>query len=131
MRTNLVAMRVSLGVPAFLGLRSTSSLWNGDACRVHFTSALRYPVFVDGANYSGAPSMLSTPLLRAQLMKWFAKEMRSLPRAVFVPLGPKVAEAVEVAARECGIAQERILARSEEHTTELQSLMRNSYAVFC
>src|SRR3546814_20428829 len=54
--------------------------------------------------------MLSTPLRRAQLMKWFAKEMRSLPRAVFVPLGPKVAEAVEVAARECGIAQERILA---------------------
>src|SRR3546814_8974591 len=26
---------------------------------------------------------------------------------------------------------ERIIARSEEHTSELQSLMRNSYAVFC
>src|SRR3546814_6108531 len=25
----------------------------------------------------------------------------------------------------------RLLARSEEHTSELQSLMRNSYAVFC
>src|SRR3546814_7421956 len=25
----------------------------------------------------------------------------------------------------------RMLARSEEHTSELQSLMRNSYAVFC
>src|SRR3546814_9635962 len=29
-----------------------------------------------------------------------------------------------------GVGDERI-ARSEEHTSELQSLMRNSYAVFC
>src|SRR3546814_2651256 len=27
--------------------------------------------------------------------------------------------------------QIRVLTRSEEHTSELQSLMRNSYAVFC
>src|SRR3546814_9958005 len=26
---------------------------------------------------------------------------------------------------------ERVVVRSEEHTSELQSLMRNSYAVFC
>src|SRR3546814_7754752 len=29
------------------------------------------------------------------------------------------------------VARNRIAARSEEHTSELQSLMRNSYAVFC
>src|SRR3546814_6163702 len=38
-------------------------------------------------------------------------------------------------ARLCGIAEEsgprRNIARSEEHTSELQSLMRISYAVFC
>src|SRR3546814_9293224 len=39
-------------------------------------------------------------------------------------------------ARDCGIAtllipQEPGTMRSEEHTSELQSLMRNSYAVFC
>src|SRR3546814_9103721 len=28
-------------------------------------------------------------------------------------------------------ALDKLLARSEEHTSELQSLMRNSYAVFC
>src|SRR3546814_1751875 len=27
--------------------------------------------------------------------------------------------------------RQRVCARSEEHTSELQSLMRNSYAVFC
>src|SRR3546814_3367732 len=30
-----------------------------------------------------------------------------------------------------GLVVERVGTRSEEHTSELQSLMRNSYAVFC
>src|SRR3546814_3366046 len=34
-------------------------------------------------------------------------------------------------ARDLAIRQQQILARSEEHTSELQSLMRISYAVFC
>src|SRR3546814_988900 len=41
-------------------------------------------------------------------------------------------EGVEVLARQdFGGRHEGGLARSEEHTSELQSLMRNSYAVFC
>src|SRR3546814_3662376 len=35
------------------------------------------------------------------------------------------------AKRSCRAGRYRSLARSEEHTSELQSLMRNSYAVFC
>src|SRR3546814_16912661 len=31
----------------------------------------------------------------------------------------------------CGLRPDRIALRSEEHTSELQSLMRISYAVFC
>src|SRR3546814_6243581 len=31
----------------------------------------------------------------------------------------------------CHAVQWRVVERSEEHTSELQSLMRNSYAVFC
>src|SRR3546814_10273150 len=39
---------------------------------------------------------------------------------------------ISVAERQAYIARVRELAkRSEEHTSELQSLMRNSYAVFC
>src|SRR3546814_9240873 len=34
-------------------------------------------------------------------------------------------------ARQLGVGPERRLYRSEEHTSELQSLMRISYAVFC
>ncbi|PPQ36679.1 Uracil DNA glycosylase superfamily protein [Rhodoblastus acidophilus] len=109
MRTNLVSMLDSVGVNQALGLSSTATLWGADAARVHFTSALRYPVFIDNENYSGAPSMLATPLLKKQLMQWFATEMEALPNAVFVPLGPKVTEAVEVVASKLGIGSARIL----------------------
>ncbi len=109
MRTNLIAMLDSVGVNQALGLASTATLWGADAHRVHFTSALRYPVFVDNENYSGAPSMLSTAVLRKQLMQWFASEMAALPNAVFVPLGPKVTEAVETAAIHLGLSAARVL----------------------
>jgi hypothetical protein len=109
MRTNLIAMLDGVGVGKALGLASTASLWAKDAGRAHFTSALRYPVFVDGENFSGAPSMLTVPLLRAQLMQWFATEMAALPNAVFIPLGPKVTEAVEAVAKELGLSTERVL----------------------
>ena len=109
MRANLIAMLDSVGVNQALRLASTASLWRTDADRVHFTSALRYPVFVDNENYSGTPSMLSTALLRKQLLQWFATEMAVLPNAVFVPLGPKVTEACETAASHLGISTTRVL----------------------
>src|SRR3546814_9568115 len=40
-------------------------------------------------------------------------------------------DGLEVALDEVGLARRREAKRSEEHTSELQSLMRNSYAVFC
>jgi len=110
MRVNLVAMLDSIGVNRSLELPSTSSLWERDSGRVHFTSVLRYPTFVDGENYSGSPSLPSTPLLRKHLMQWFATEMAALPKAVFIPLGPAVSEAVEAVAKHLNLSPDRILA---------------------
>jgi hypothetical protein len=109
MRTNLIALLDSIAVNRALKLSSASSLWAVDSQRVHFTSALRYPVFIDGENYSGAPSILSTPLLKTHLMQWFAKEMAMLPNAIFIPLGPKVTEAVEAVAMHLGLSTNRVL----------------------
>jgi hypothetical protein len=109
MRANLVAMLNSIGVNQWLGIATTGSLWEADAHRVQFTSVLRYPVFVDGANYSGAPAPLSSPLLRRQLLAWFASELALLQHAVFVPLGPVVDEALQSAAREIGFDCRRVL----------------------
>src|SRR3546814_3613540 len=57
------------------------------------------------------------------------------PDILFVPGGPGQLEAMEDAEivgylRQAG-AQAKLVTRSEEHTSELQSLMRISYAVFC
>lgn len=109
MRANLSDMLDAFGVHQLLGLESTGALWNGAAGLAHFTSALRYPVFVDGANYSGQPSMLRTPLLRAHLEQWLVGEMRQLPNAIFVPLGPSVAEALETAAPLVGVSPNQVL----------------------
>jgi hypothetical protein len=109
MRANLVAMLDRIGLAAHLGLGSAAELWGAAAGLVHFTSALRYPVFRNGENYSGAPDPLRVPLLRDQLMRWFGGELTALPDTVIVPLGPKVARAVEAAAAEVGFDRCRIL----------------------
>lgn len=109
MRSNLIAMLDSIGASKAMDLATSASLWKADSNRVHFTSALRYPAFVNGKNYSGAPSMISTPVLRAQLLQWFGGEMAALPNAIFIPLGPKVAEAVEFVAGHLNISKDRIL----------------------
>jgi hypothetical protein len=94
MRSNLIKMLDHIGIARLLGLSSTDALWGNASDLVHFTSALRYPVFIDGKNYSGSPSMVNTPLLLDQLKTWFLPEMKQLRNAIFVPLGPKVAEAI-------------------------------------
>jgi len=110
MRNNLVEMLDHVGVAKMFGLATTSTLWGRDVRMVHFTSALRYPVFVAGENYSGSPDILRTPLLTAQLRKWFAAEMASLQHAIFVPLGPKVGAALLLVSHEIVVNPIRILA---------------------
>jgi len=109
MRANLVAMLDMIGVNRLLGLQSSASLWGADAGLAYFTSALRYPVFVDGANYSGMPSPFTTPLLHDQLMSGFARQATALQRAIFVPLGPLVSRAVELVAEEFDLDRTRVL----------------------
>src|SRR3546814_6163301 len=61
--------------------------------------------------------------------------VRSGPRRAAVYRGPErdgvPAPAGRWRSRRPGAARHRRRQRSEEHTSELQSLMRNSYAVFC
>lgn len=76
MRTNLVAMLDHIGVNRWLGVSSTATLWSADECLVHFTSALRYPVFLAGKNYSGQPSMVATPPCGSFSMSVYGRRRR-------------------------------------------------------
>lgn len=93
-RANLVAMLDAIGVARHLGLGSTAALFRPGSIGVHFTSALRYPVFVSGRNYNGTPDMLATPILRRIVETHLAEEARLLPDALWLPLGPKAEAAV-------------------------------------
>ncbi|WP_036300408.1 hypothetical protein [Methylomarinum vadi] len=109
MRKNLTEMLDYIGVPAKLGIRQSSELFEAKSHYAQFMSVLRNPVFVDGRNYSGSPSMLNTPLLRDCLEDYFVQDVRKLAHAWFVPLGPKVTEALEWLARRGVLDEAQIL----------------------
>ncbi len=90
MRTNLVSMLDELGISAALGVESASHLFDpyGED-HLQSTSALRYPVFIDGKNYSGHPAAATKPVLRPYF-EVLADELASVDSALVVPLGKAV-----------------------------------------
>lgn len=112
-RKNLVAMLDSLGLPNFLGIRSTSELFDQHWNLVHTTSAIRYPTFVaDGqsSNYAGhRPKIGKHPFLRRFLLETLAPEIRSIPKALIVPLGKGVEESLNFLILNKAVDAERCL----------------------
>jgi hypothetical protein len=88
MRASLIAMLDRVGVPAKFGRTTAAEFFEPGTGLVHFTSALRYPVYLaNGDNYSGAPSPLAHPGLRRMIDTHLADEARAMPNAIWVPLG--------------------------------------------
>lgn len=87
MRANLLAMLDEIGVPALYRRASAAEFFSDRQSRVHFTSALRYPVYLNGQNYSGTPNPLSQPMLRRMIENYLAEEADRLRSAMWVPLG--------------------------------------------
>jgi hypothetical protein len=110
MRKNLVAMLDDIGVNHLLRVHSTASLWGDDVRLVQFTSVLRWPVFVDGENYRGAPPIFSTRILREHVMAGFGADAPKIHHAIFVPLGRVASKAVELVAKDASLDRNRVLA---------------------
>src|SRR3546814_9766785 len=86
---------------------------------------------------AGMGAMAATPV-RAQLPNWIQQPAAPLPPPVdYLAVARKqlamqtrnIPQTDRVGVVDFGLPSSR--PRSEEHTSELQSLMRNSYAVFC
>jgi hypothetical protein len=93
MRSNLVSMLDALGLPAHLGIESTESLFAEHHPLLHTTSAIRYPVFVKGRNYTGhSPKLLKTEVLRHFVENVLVRELRLVRDAIVIPLGRSVSE---------------------------------------
>jgi len=96
MRANLIRMLNYIGLDKKLGVEDCATLFEENVELVHFTSALRYPVFLDGNNYSGAPSMTKNSFLMSVVNDYFAKEIAMFgDGTIFLPLGPKVEEVMQ------------------------------------
>jgi hypothetical protein len=96
MRTNLIRMLDDLALPSSLAIASTSELFGSAAALVHTGSAIRYPVFVNGRNYTGhGPDMLRNDFLRECVESVLAPELASVPDALVVPLGNAVSAALQ------------------------------------
>ena len=88
MRPKLVEMLDHVDLHRWLRIRSSMELFGASAGLVHYTSALRYPVYVQDENYSGSSRITSHPLLRRYVREFLGHEVRALPDAVWIPLGP-------------------------------------------
>lgn len=91
MRNNLVNIMDEIGLQHWLDIESTSSLFAENQSLAHFTSALRYPVLDNGKNFNDSPLKL-----KDQVIAWFAEECQQLQDALFIPLGPKPGEALQL-----------------------------------
>jgi hypothetical protein len=92
MRTNLISMLDGIGLHQQLGLETSGALFGGHSKLLHSTSAILYPAFFNGKNYSGTPPPDHFPLLSAFVDQVLIAELAMLPEAVVVPLGNAVSE---------------------------------------
>lgn len=109
MRPNLFNLLNHVGINRWLGLDSCEELFGHAAGLVQTTSVLRNAVFINGGNYNGNPNMTRSLVLRDQLLNQFGEDAKTLPQAVFIPLGDKVAEALHFVADQGLMRHERIL----------------------
>jgi len=109
MRDNLVAMLDHIGTQRALGVATCAELFDPGRELAHLTSALRHPVFVGGGNYNGTPDLLRTPVLRRMVESQLAEEARALPHALWLPLGPKPASALQHLVATGVLKAERVL----------------------
>ena len=70
----------------FSSLKSTMELFEHSNDVAHFTSVLRYPVFVNGKKYTCTPDPSRSELL-SQELRHFSAEAQQLSSALFVPVG--------------------------------------------
>ena len=96
MRCNLIQMLDDIDLHEALSLGTCKELFGSASAQLHTTSALRYPVFVDGKNYSGhSPKLLEVPVFREIIHSDLQEELAQIPDALVIPLGRCVNAVVE------------------------------------
>ena len=123
MRANLIRMLDELRLPAALGLESSSELFGSSWQLLHTTSALRYPVFKSGKNYSGSPRPTRHHYLRTMVEELLGPELERVRSSLVVPLGKAASECLQYLSDHGCHSRSRCFRIPPEPTaTELRSL---------
>jgi hypothetical protein len=109
MRTNLVAMLDGIGLNEKLEIDSTRSLFGEHHELLSGTSAVLYPAFVDGKNYTGTPGPEAYPLLQAFVDQVLTAELAMTPDAFIIPLGKTVSTILQREVARGAVQAERCL----------------------
>src|SRR3546814_5712026 len=105
--------------------------WSSDVCSSDLSddlAALSYRIIgVSGGIYAAQSIAFEVPERGSRIIEGWNKVQNRLSGMADEEIQQRAARAI------AGLPAflERMSARSEEHTSELQSLMRNSYAVLC
>lgn len=96
MRTNLINMLDQCHIPGLLNVPSSAQLFERYNPILHTTSIIKYPVFINGKNYTGhQPSAMHSPLLKHYIYHAFPTEMRKIRQpALVIPLGKAVEQII-------------------------------------
>ncbi|WP_337102600.1 hypothetical protein [Paenibacillus sp. YIM B09110] len=110
MRRNLIDMLDKLELHKALSIQSSGELFEERRDLLHTTSVIRYPVFVNGNNYTGhSPSILKSETLYPYAERICLAELLAVKDALLIPLGKAVAEVIESFAAQGLVARERCL----------------------
>src|SRR5260221_2415103 len=128
MRKHLVTMLDGIGMSDALGLATSASLFDADAKHLFSTSAVSFPVFVRGKNYTGAaPRLLEHHVLRNVAETFFADRVNRVRGALIIPLGKVASDvAAHLAAR--GILDHRRLLVGFPHPSGANGHRAREYA---
>lgn len=121
MRSNLCRMLDYYDIPALAGVSSAAALFGSRWPSLHTTSLLRYPVFVDGEDFTGQLDMLETPVLRKYVESYFCQEIATLDNPYIVPLGDEAADALQALVGSGRVSGERVIDRLRHPSPEAGS----------
>lgn len=110
MRPNIAAMLDFIKLPEKFGIANSAALFGASSHLVHFTSASRYPTFIGQNDYSGSsPTLKSLLQNQSQIYDALVEEAAALPSAIWIPLGVKVAKALQLLVNSGVIDASRVL----------------------
>jgi len=108
---NLMSLLEHSGLAERAGIKNIDHLWTKEAFKVHFTSTIRYPTFINRDLFNNQVDSLGHSELRKYIETYLADELASVPpNAEIVALGQKGPRIVRHAAEVAGIDPRRVVA---------------------